>query len=211
MREQDMAACARLPPGNAQARPRQVCDARQRGGIARRQDQALFSPGPSDADKAAPGQKLPRCGLIETITVRVEQMARGDQGLMGGEGDQPIQTTSTTQGEPAARLPRRPIEQRVMAAGQDGWRVEALRGAGIGLGGEPTFQLPTREKPFPAKLRCRELLRARKLIERPFGKTEEARGLLKGQHIRHLLAKFGKNWQAVKPCAQLTQVSPACI
>jgi hypothetical protein len=42
-------------------------------------------------------------------------------------------------------------------------------------------------------------LRPRKLIERAFGKAEEARSFLEGQHIRHLLAKFGKNQQPVKP------------
>ena len=80
-----------------------------------------------------------------------------------------------------------------MAAGQDGGRVQALRRAGIGLCGEPAFKLSAREKPFAAKLRRRQLLCARKLIKRSFGKAEEARGFLKSQHIRHLLANFGKN------------------
>jgi hypothetical protein len=37
-----------------------------------------------------------------------------------------------------------------MAAGQDRGLVQALRRAGIGLGGEPAFKLPAREKPFAA-------------------------------------------------------------
>ena len=53
-----------------------------------------------------------------------------------------------------------------------------MRCAGIGLGGEPAFKLPAREKPFAAKLRRRELLRAGELIERAFGKAKEARGFL---------------------------------
>ena len=53
-----------------------------------------------------------------------------------------------------------------------------MRGGGIGLGGEPAFKLPAREKPFAAKLRRGKLLRAGEPIERAFGKAEEARGFL---------------------------------
>lgn len=98
-----------------------------------------------------------------------------------------------------------------MAAGQDGGRVRALRGAGISLGGEPAFKLPAREKPFAAKLRRWQLLCARKLIKRAFGKAEEACGFLERQNIRHFLAKFGKNRHSVKPHGELTQVSPIRI
>jgi hypothetical protein len=199
MCQQHMAARARLPPGKPQARPRQIRDARQRCGIARWQNQTLFAPGPGHANKAAPGQKLPRRRFIETTAIGVEHMARGDQSLPGGKRHQPIQAATAAQGQPAAGLPCRPIQQRVMAAGPDRRRVEPLRGAGIGLGGEPAFQLPARKKPFAAKLRRRELLRPRKLIERAFRQAEEARRFLQGQHIRHLLAKFGKNRQSVKP------------
>ena len=66
-----------------------------------------------------------------------------------------------------------------MAAGEDRRRVQPLRGGGIGLGGEPAFKLPAREKPFAAKLCGGQLLGARKLIKRAFGKAEEARGFLK--------------------------------
>lgn len=161
----------------------------------------MLSPRPGNADKAAPAQKLPRRRLIETTAIGVQQMACRDQSLTSGQRNQPIQATPTTQGKPAAGLPHGPIKQRVMAAGQDGRRVKALRGAGIGLCGEPAFQLLSREKPFTAKLRRRQLLGARKLIKRAFGKAEEARGFLEGQHIRHQLAKFGKNRQSVKPTA----------
>ena len=82
-----------------------------------------------------------------------------------------------------------------------------MRGGGIGLGGEPAFKLPAREQPFAAKLRRRQLLRPGKLIKRAFGKAEEARGFLERQDIRHLLAKFGKNRQAVKRNRELTQLS----
>jgi len=95
-----------------------------------------------------------------------------------GECHQPIQAAAAAQGQAAAGLPCRPIEQRVMAAGED-WRwVQPLRRAGIGLGGEPAFKLLAREKPFAAKLRRGKLLRAGELIERAFGKAEEARGFL---------------------------------
>ena len=67
-----------------------------------------------------------------------------------------------------------------------------MPGGSIGLGGEPAFKLPAREEPFAAKLRRRELLRPGELIKGAFGKAEEARGLLQGQHIRHLVAKLGK-------------------
>ena len=98
-----------------------------------------------------------------------------------------------------------------MAAGQDRGRVQALRGAGIGLGGEPAFKLLAWEKPFAAKLRRRQLLCARKLIKRAFGKAEEARGFLKCQDIRHLLVNFGKNRHRVKRHGELTQPSPIRI
>jgi hypothetical protein len=98
-----------------------------------------------------------------------------------------------------------------MAAGQDWGRVQALCGAGIGLGGQPAFKLPAREKPFAAKLRRRQLLCARKLIKRAFGKAEEARGFLKRQNIRHLMANFGKYRNLVKRHGELTQVSPIRI
>ena len=98
-----------------------------------------------------------------------------------------------------------------MAAGQDGGRVQPLRRAGIGLGGEPAFKLPAREEPFAAKLRRRELLCARELIKGAFGKAEEARGLLQGQHIRHLMANLGKNRHRVKRHGELTQLSPIRI
>jgi hypothetical protein len=98
-----------------------------------------------------------------------------------------------------------------MAAGQDGGRVQALRRAGIGLGGEPAFKLPAREKPFAAKLCGGQLLGARKLIKRAFGKAEETRGFLKRQNIRHLLANFGKNRHSVKRHGELTQLSPIRI
>jgi len=94
-----------------------------------------------------------------------------------------------------------------MAAGQDRGRVQALCRAGIGLGGEPAFKLPAREKPFAAKLRRWQPLCARKLIKRAFGKAEEARCFLKCQNIRHLLVNFGKNRHSVKPHGELTQLS----
>ncbi len=40
-----------------------------------------------------------------------------------------------------------------------------MRGTGIGLGGEPAFKLPARKKPFAAKLRRGQLLRAGELIQ----------------------------------------------
>lgn len=96
-----------------------------------------------------------------------------------------------------------------MAAGQDGRRVQALCRAGIGLGGEPAFKLPTWEQPFAAKLRRRQLLCARELIKRAFGKAEEARGFLKRQDIRHIVANFGNNRHSVKRHGELTQLLPS--
>ena len=50
-------------------------------------------------------------------------------------------------------------------------------------------------------------MRAGEFIERAFGKAEEARGFLERQEIRHLLAKFGKNRQAVKRNRELIRLS----
>jgi hypothetical protein len=86
-----------------------------------------------------------------------------------------------------------------------------LRRAGIGSGRQPAFKLPAREKPFAAKLRRRQLLCARKLIKRAFGKAEEAGCFLKRQDIQHLMANFGKNRHRVKRHGELTQVSPIRI
>ena len=83
--------------------------------------------------------------------------------------------------------------------------------AGIGLGGKPAFKLPAREEPFATKLCGGQPLRPRKLIERAFRQAEKARGFLKRQDIRHLLAKFGKKWQAVKRNGELTRCSPIRI
>ena len=94
MREQNMAAGARLAPGETQARPRQIRDACQHARVALRQDQPLLSPGPGNSDKAAPGQELPRRGFVEAVAIGVEQMAGGDQSLTGGECDQPIQAAA---------------------------------------------------------------------------------------------------------------------
>ena len=94
MRQQHMAAGARLAPGEAQAWPRQIWNACQHARVALRQDQALLSPSPGNTDKAAPGQEFTCCGFVEAVAVRVEQMAGGNQSLALGQRNQPIQAAA---------------------------------------------------------------------------------------------------------------------
>jgi hypothetical protein len=152
-----------------------------------------------------PAQHLPRRGFVEGAGVRVQQVRRRRDGRAGRHRLQPLQAAAAAQREAAARLPHRPVEQRVVAAGQDRRRVEAHSSLPrIRLGGQPAFELCAREQPLAAKLRRGQATGTGQVVEGALRQAEQGRRLPQGENIRHAAANSGGSCQGVKLTHRLT-------
>ena len=125
------------------------------------------TPRPASAARTAGSLKAPRIG--------VDQVDGGDRGLAAGQRLKPIQAAAAAQRQAAAGLPDGPVEQRVMAAGQDRGRGDAaLDARRVGLAGQPALQQGAGEEPFAAELRRRHPALPRQVVEGAFGEASQA-------------------------------------